>query len=68
MKLKAKKAFSWAHRGVDVKYYEAGDEIETDEEDLATVGKAEGWVDVIDEGTGKPEKKTKSGAPENKAA
>lgn len=42
--LKVKVPFSWAHRGVDVKHYEAGQVIETEEEDLVSVSVAEGWA------------------------
>lgn len=46
MKLKVKKPFSWAHRGVDVKQYEVGQEIETDDQDLIDVSTKEGWASV----------------------
>ena len=44
MKLIAQKNFSWAHRGVEVEHFEAGVEIETDDEDLIEVSTAEGWA------------------------
>lgn len=44
MKLKVKKDFSWAHRGIDVVEYKAGDDIEIDDDDLIKVAIAEGWV------------------------
>lgn len=44
MKLKVKIDFSWAHRGIDVVNYTAGDEIETDDQDLINVAMKEGWV------------------------
>ena len=44
MKLTAKQAFSWAHRGIDVVHYEAGQEIETDDQDLIAVSQADGWA------------------------
>jgi hypothetical protein len=43
MKLIAQKDFSWAHRGVEVEHFDAGAEIETDDEDLIEVSTAEGW-------------------------
>ncbi len=63
MELKAKTAFSWAHRGVEVKHYEAGQVIDTDDQDLIDVATAEGWV----EKASKPaESKARKSAPENK--
>ena len=48
MKLIAQKNFSWAHRGVEVEHFEAGVEIETDDEDLIEVSMAEGWTAPAD--------------------
>lgn len=48
MKLIAQKNFSWAHRGVEVEHFEAGAEIETDDEDLIEVSTAEGWTAPAD--------------------
>lgn len=48
MKLIAQKDFSWAHRGVEVEHFEAGVEIETDDEDLIEVSTAEGWAAPAD--------------------
>lgn len=48
MKLIAQKDFSWAHRGVEVEHFEAGAEIETDDEDLIVVSTAEGWTAPAD--------------------
>jgi hypothetical protein len=44
MKLIAQKDFSWAHRGVEVEHFEAGAEIETNDEDLIEISTAEGWT------------------------
>lgn len=44
MKLIAKTAFSWAHRGVDIEHFEQGAEIETEDADLIEVAKREGWA------------------------
>ncbi len=44
MKLTVKKPFSWAHQGVRVVAYEAGQEIETEEEDLIAVAVKEKWA------------------------
>lgn len=44
MKLIAKQAFSWAHRGVQVELFEVGQSIETDDPDLIGVAAAEGWA------------------------
>ena len=44
MKLIAQQDFSWAHRGIQVEHFAAGAEIETEDEDLITVSKSEGWA------------------------
>ena len=44
MKLIVQEPFKWAHRGVEVKEYQPGDEIETEDADLITVSKGEGWA------------------------
>lgn len=56
--MKAKMAFSWAHRGVDVVHYEVGQDV-PDDQDLIAVALAEGWIE-------KRETKAKKAAPENK--
>lgn len=48
MKLTAQKDFSWAHRGVEVQHFEAGEEIETADEDLIEVSTSEGWAAPAD--------------------
>lgn len=64
MKLKAKKNFSWAHRGCDVVDYAAGEIIETDDADLIEVATREDWVEG---GKKQPaEDKAQKSAPENK--
>lgn len=45
MHLKAKKDFSWAHRGVQVEEFKKGQIIETDDEDLIRVSQEEGWAE-----------------------
>jgi hypothetical protein len=63
MKLKIKQDFAFAHRGVDVRHYEAGQEIESDDADLIEVAIREGWaVNSV-----QPEGKARKGAPENKS-
>jgi len=44
MKLIAQQDFSWAHRGIQIEHFAAGAEIETEDEDLITVSKNEGWA------------------------
>jgi hypothetical protein len=44
MKLTVKKPFSWAHKGVIVVPYEAGQTIETEDQDLIDVSTKEGWT------------------------
>jgi len=63
MELKAKKPFSWAHQGVRIEEYEAGQPITTDDADLIEVSLREGWT----EKAGQPaSNKAKKAAPENK--
>ena len=44
MKLTVKKPFSWAHRGVTVERFEAGQTIETEDQDLIDVSTKECWT------------------------
>ena len=43
--LKAKKDFSWAHRGVEIEEFAKGQLIETDDKDLIRVSIDEGWAE-----------------------
>lgn len=58
MAMKIKKGFSWAHRGVEVREYRAGDDLKTDDQELITVAKREGWIE---------ESAAHASAPANKA-
>jgi len=60
MKLIAQKDFSWAHRGVEVEQFEAGAEIETDDEDLIEVSTAEGWATSADGDAPAPPKRSRA--------
>ena len=69
MKLTAKQAFSWAHRGIDVVHYEAGQEIETDDQEMIAVAVAEGWATdgaPKEKAAKPPSNKAHKAAPENK--
>jgi len=44
MKLIVQEAFDWAHRGIEIERFEAGAEIETEDQDLIDVSTAEGWT------------------------
>lgn len=44
MKLKVKTAFKWAHQGVRVEEFSAGQVIETEDADLIEVSQHEGWT------------------------
>lgn len=48
MKLIAKKDFTWAHGGSDVRQYAKGQRIESDDVDLIRVALDEGWADAAD--------------------
>lgn len=45
MHLKAKQAFSWAHRGVEIEEFAKGQIIDTEDKDLIEVSLAEGWTE-----------------------
>jgi hypothetical protein len=63
MNLKIKTDFAFAHRGVELKTYTAGEVVETDDAQLIEIAIAEGWAVDADQ----PESKAKKGAPENKS-
>lgn len=44
MKLKITKDFAFAHRGCDVVQYQAGTEVETDDQELIKTALAEKWA------------------------
>lgn len=54
MVLTALKAFAWAHRGIDVQRYSAGQAIDTDDADLIAVATTEGWAAPAGESTEQP--------------
>jgi hypothetical protein len=58
MQLKAKKDFSWAHKGCVVEHFKAGQVIESDDSELVSVSVREGWAEEV---------KAHKHAPENKA-
>lgn len=65
MKLKITKDFAFAHRGCDVVQYQAGTEVETDDQELIDVALAEKWASKARQ----PRDNKDSGpAPENKTA
>jgi len=45
MYLKVKKAFSWAHRGVEIEHFAEGHGFDTEDKDLIEVSLAEGWTE-----------------------
>lgn len=44
MRIAIKKAFDWAHRGIEIEHFAEGQEIETEDADLIAVSVAEGWA------------------------
>lgn len=62
MKLTAKTAFSWAHRGCEIEHFAPGQAIETEDADLIRVSVEEGWAAPAGEA------KAAAAAPENKDA
>lgn len=65
MKLKITQTFDFAHRGVEIKTYSAGEEIETDDAELIEVALAQKWATKARESR---DSKAHGNAPENKAA
>jgi hypothetical protein len=65
MKLKITKDFAFAHRGCDVVQYQAGTEVETDDQELIDVALAEKWASKARQAR---DNKDNGPAPENKAA
>lgn len=63
MNLKIKQDFAFTHRGCDVRHYQAGQELETEDADLVEVATREGWAVSAD----RPQGKARKGAPENKS-
>jgi len=63
MELKAKKPFSWAHQGVRIQEFEAGQTIATEDPELIEVSMREGWTEKADKPAAN---KAKKAAPENK--
>lgn len=60
MKLHITKTFSFAHGGHRVVQYEAGQEVDADDQELIDVATTEGWAESAE--------KAKAAAPENKDA
>lgn len=71
MKKIVKKPFDWAHRGVEIEHFEAGREIDLDDEatdaEMVEVAEREGWFED-DEGDGGSQKKASQRAPQRQAA
>jgi len=66
-KLTIKKDCTYFHKGYERKDYEAGQEVETDDDEFAAVAKGEGWAVAAGEKAAKPaENKARKAAPENK--
>lgn len=65
MQLKIIKDFDFAHRGVEIRSYTAGETIETDDAEFIEVATAEGWIEGLK--ADKPAvNKARKAAPENK--
>lgn len=65
MKLKITKSFFFAHRGCDVVQYTAGQEVDTEDQDLIDTALTEKWATKAREAR---QNKSLPGAPENKGA
>lgn len=48
MQIRITKNFAFAHRGVDVRNYAAGDVVDADDPQLLEVALAEGWAQAMD--------------------
>jgi hypothetical protein len=63
MRLQITETFKFAHRGVEVREYQAGDTVDTDDQELIDISTREGWAKVAE-----PEDAPAADhAPENKA-
>lgn len=73
MKLKITKTFDFAHRGVEIKTYEAGTEIDSEDKELIDVALAEKWATKSRQARedkahdSAPESSPNDGAPEDSA-
>lgn len=65
MKLKITKPFAFAHRGCDVVQYTAGQEVDTEDQELIDTALTEKWATKAREAR---QTKVLPGAPENKGA
>lgn len=69
MKLKVKKAFSWAHDHVRVEEFAVGQVIETEDADLIRVAsEEEGWATKVKEGKADPNAEAKAALEKEIAA
>lgn len=63
--MQIKQDFSFAHRGVDIRHYKAGDVLDTNDAELIAVATEEGW---IEKAKSAPENKARKAATDNKNA
>jgi hypothetical protein len=66
MQLKAKQDFTWAHRGIEVEQFVAGQVFEASDSELVTVAVREGWAEEVKAHKGAPENKAEAPAPKAK--
>lgn len=57
MKLNIESGFKWAHRGVEIEEFYAGQSIETEDQELIAVAIAEGWASEDGEQAEQPKKR-----------
>lgn len=62
MRLQITETFKFAHRGVEVREYQAGNTVDTDDQELVDISTREGWAKAELEGAPAADH-----APENKA-
>lgn len=63
MQIKIIQGFAFAHRGVEVKQYEAGAVVEATDAELVEVALAQGWAQSLEA----PERAAMPAAPERKS-
>lgn len=68
MLLKVIKDFSWAHANVNVKHYEKGQTIETDDQDLIEVSVREKWASKARGASAEAQAETASDQPSGEEA
>lgn len=68
MQITFKQSIAWAHRGVEIVHYAAGQTIATDDADLAAVALREGWAQASGSAAPAPAASASAAPPESASA